>query len=138
MSIELVHWVPYSVFDFIIRENGNPGEFVKNYGAILQRLFTGKKDVQISFALFGINDISCIDLVDFSKVEDADASSCFRSAGSVKEVLAALPNEVTLPTFLLLNVQCRTPQGTTTNGTLILVQYPFLINFYRETLEGLA
>lgn len=81
----------------------------------------------VSYSVLGINDISCIDLVDFSKVEDGDLSKTLRPAASFNELVSAIPSEVTLPTFMLINVQRQTAQGTT-NGSLILV-YPFIFIF---------
>jgi hypothetical protein len=115
-----------SLLGLTIGENRPPGlpEFKDQIRIVLKNLIKDAKKGQnctCRFIALGLNDSSCIDLIDYSKIDPREGNGLvLADLESAKQLESILAKDVSLPFIVVLNVQ-QEFDGKRTDGNLIIV-----------------
>ena len=126
-----------SLLGLTIGENRPPGlpDFKEQIRFVLKNLIRDAKNCQnctCRFLILGLNDTSCIDLTDYSKIDPREANGLvLTDLENFKQLDGILVKDISLPFMVLLNIQ-HDLDGKRTDGNLIIVITPVLYQLYRE------
>ena len=115
-----------SLLGLTIGENRPPGlpEFKDQIRFVLKNLVKDAKNGQnctFRFLALGLNDSSCIDLTDYSKIDPREGNGLvLADLESFKQLDSILAKDISLPFIVILNVQHEL-DGKRTDGNLIIV-----------------
>jgi hypothetical protein len=113
-----------SILGLTIGENRSSGDFKDQIRSILKSLVKDTNNYQqctCRFMTVGLNDSSCIDLFDYSKVDPREENGfVLTDLANFRQIDGILAKDVSLPFIVLLNIQHEI-DGKRINGNLILV-----------------
>jgi hypothetical protein len=115
-----------SIMGLTIGENRPPGDFKDQIRSILKSLVKDLNNYQqctCRFMAVGLNDSSCIDLFDYSKVDPREENGLvLTDLENFKQLDGILAKDVSLPFLVLLNIQHEI-DGKRIDGNLIFVSF---------------